>query len=438
MKKLILFFVLCLALPAYAQKNLIPIVKTTFSKQTARAVAGQQTLRRLGKVPLGTPTAVKGVLSSSDLMPSTKTNPLVPFKESIPPSVLEPIGLPENLKAQKLIVANNAVLNELNKLQEEDKNTMQASLFDIFLDNSQFALQNNRLVLSFRKRCATQRQWLRQLPNQGQDALEFVPFSQDIMDQLAEKISQNSMIFLGESHFMIQVLQKMPQLMTALRNQNPGRRIVMFTEFIDLPQLPAGSQQGKSMYSYYRENNKLNAPSLTQQDLKNPEKVRYARKMFADLLQNDLEIYPLEDRELIQFIKQERPASQVRKGDIDALSVSMRNKSWARIIETKMTEVRKTDPDALFVIYAGSGHLSWLMPNALPKFFAKEKSCVVEITEGSASNDNILESVWGQNHPFFQKYGLFFWKEPEARLLGKNTGVDYALVFPESDWRLGE
>ena len=95
-----------------------------------------------------------------------------------------------------------------------------------------------------------------------------------------------------------------------------------------------------------------------------------------------------------------------------------------------MAQIRKTDPDALFVVYAGMAHTSWIMPYALPKFFAKEKTSVVEFSVGEPSEINTLCGVWDREHPYFRKQALFYWQGREARLLGRQTGFDYALILP--------
>ena len=98
-----------------------------------------------------------------------------------------------------------------------------------------------------------------------------------------------------------------------------------------------------------------------------------------------------------------------------------------------MKEIRQTDPDALFVVYAGMGHTSWIIPSSLPKFFVPENPAVVEISSEFTSDWNTLYPVWTENSPYlasYSEYSLFFWVGKESRLLAKQTGFDYALVVP--------
>ena len=83
-----------------------------------------------------------------------------------------------------------------------------------------------------------------------------------------------------------------------------------------------------------------------------------------------------------------------------------------------------------WVAYAGMAHTSWIMPYAMPKFFAKEKTSVVEFSVGEPSEINTLCGVWDREHPYFRKQALFYWQGREARLLGRQAGFDYALILP--------
>ncbi len=236
--------------------------------------------------------------------------------------------------------------------------------------------------------------------------------------------------FLGEIHFIKEVQQAVGQLMYALREQNPNRRIVLFTEFIDLP-YSGNYSSNQSLFSYYRRVENAALQPLSWQDyLESGED--YAKDLFEVLLKDGFEIYPLEDREMYDLIREEEGV--LSKAQVSALAIMYRNKMWARVIESKMKEIRQQDPHALFVVYAGMGHTSWLMPYSLPKFFAREKKVVAEITTDFPSEYNLPFVLWDPNHPFFQtvpERTLFYWEGEDASQLGKYTGFYYALVLPE-------
>lgn len=103
-------------------------------------------------------------------------------------------------------------------------------------------------------------------------------------------------------------------------------------------------------------------------------------------------------------------------------------------MEKKMTEIRRTDSNALFVVYAGIAHFSWLGAVSLPKFFAQEKPVVIELALNEYLRETSLSNVWPAEDSFFtqppQKTNFFFWSGDEARDLARNVGFDYLLVVP--------
>ena len=201
-----------------------------------------------------------------------------------------------------------------------------------------------------------------------------------------------------------------------------GRHItVMF------PAAPA-ARQGASYFSYYRQPKGGELQSLSP-DL-SQVKLYYAENLFSFLLKKKFEIYPLEDISQCNLLIRAQGICPDMRGATSMLAVAERNKSWARIIETKMAEIRKTDPDALFIVYAGMMHTSWIIPYAMPKFFASENPVVVEFTWRESLSLNTLGAVWTIKHPFFRFYepnSLFYWTGAQARQFGRQTGFDYAV-----------
>ena len=131
-----------------------------------------------------------------------------------------------------------------------------------------------------------------------------------------------------------------------------------------------------------------------------------------------------------------REQGPLYQAETSLLALSLRNKTWARVMESKMAEIRKTDPDALFVVYAGMAHTSWLIPSSIPKFFAPENPAVVELAITFPSDLNALYTLWDQDWPFFNvrfEPSLHYWKGEEAHKLGQYTGFDYMLVVPADE-----
>ncbi len=296
---------------------------------------------------------------------------------------------------------------------------------------SSFAKKNNEMVLKGQQHLLQKIKWLKKWPNQGRNELATVSSGRAIKE-LAKRLSREKLVFIGEQHYDEDIQYAVGKLVLELKAQNLGRRVVVFTEFLDLyPGVEtafARPESAQPLETYYRraEKNMLRVAKLPKDEMS------YAPALFKKWLRRAVEIYPLEDAAQVELL------DYAAFGDFtNVLSVAMRNKFWARVIDTKIKEVRKENPDALFVVYAGVGHTSWVEPYSLPKFFANESPVAVDITSQRPSSKNTIYNVWGKDDPFFAKRFrsmLAYWQGPNARLLGKQTGFDYALVVPYS-WK---
>ena len=294
-----------------------------------------------------------------------------------------------------------------------------------------FAKKNNEMVLKGQQHLLQKIKWLKKWPNQGRNELTTLS-SGNVISELAKRLSREKMVFVGEQHYDDDVQYAVGKLVLELKAKNPGRRVVVFTEFLDLypekENLYFRPESSQSWETYYRP-----AEKNMQRVAKLPGgEVEYGTEVFKKWLRRTVELYPLEDAAQIEMLE------YTTFGDFaNLLSVAMRNKFWARVIDTKMKEVRKENPDALFIVYAGAGHMSWVEPHSLPKFFANENPVVVEITSQVPPVKSTLYEVWGKEDPFFAKRSrstLAYWQGPNARLLGKQTGFDYNLILPYS-WK---
>ena len=247
--------------------------------------------------------------------------------------------------------------------------------------------------------------------------------SSHAVEYLSASLAGENLIMLGEIHHFPSVHQAVGDLLLQLKADYPNRRLVLFTEFARLPQVNPASRN--TVATYYRRRPTGLKPSTLA-----TEPFPYATRLFLRLLKARIEIYPLEDAEQQQVFA----GKMLPEEDTGAFVLTERNKSWARVIEAKMAEIRQADPNALFVVYAGLGHTSWLMPGAMPKFFAAEHPAVVEITQQYPSDFSALRLAWGAQDKFFAPCGsqpvLYYWTGADARLWGKQAGFDYALIVP--------
>ena len=447
--------------PLGAQKNLLPAAKAAFGKNAAKAALAPQAARAIfTKTPAQTAfaaqarrtsgLAVSGLAAPQPVLNAACKTAAQAASRPLPPSARPPAGqktlaasvqnsvikqFKKHSRQQNKKIAKEhvAVLRQINDTWLKNEEFLHSDVLDIasetFKEESRFAWKNNQIVLFSGTRFFEKAKWLRNRPGQGQDALKSIPFGRGLINQLAKELSENDLVFLGEIHLLVPVQQGVAQLLYSLREQNPGRRIVLFTEFVDIPGTKGKNTRGEDFFSYYRRPEDFPSDPLELDESLAEGRLDYAAEMFKNLLEDNFEVYPLEDRTLWRLMKQEEPV--LHFSEVSALALVSRNKSWARTMEAKMKEIRKTDPDALFIVYAGMGHTSWIMPHSLPKFFANEKSAVVEITVSYPSGLNTLDVVWDLEHPFFNTKGLSYWTGPDAKLLGRQTGFDYALVVPE-------
>lgn len=428
MKNFILFFILCLSFPSYAQKNLLPIARAATKEGIAKkfVFAETQVQSRIEKELMRSTLS----LPKNNLMNTSA----VRFSDTQKQNTSDPVHQPLFTSFDsRLRAENQSVLTSIQQLWDQNPSFLKSGFMRRFCEpleeNSAFALQNNKIILLSSKNFFNKMEWLWARPYRGQKELASVS-SERVVLELAQKLASKDLLFLGEVHFIPEIQVAVGQLIFALKNLNPTRRIVVFTEFVDLPAVTAKNPT-KNLSSYYRRTGDFLTTKMDNQNAHALNTTDYASDLFEVLLEENFEIYPLEDRTLHDLIEKEQPI--LHSSETSLLAVTLRNKSWARVIETKMAEVRKTDPDALFVVYAGIAHTSWLMPYALPKFFANENTSVVEISAGGPPELNPLYDMWGSNHRFFRlpvQDTFFFWTGKDAEQLGKYTGFDYALILP--------
>ena len=328
-----------------------------------------------------------------------------------------------------LLSDHTKVLRQIQQLLEQDPRLLSHA---VFLNHylpvtvpSAFAVKNNQMVLKATKYLLEKIQWLEKRPKQGRPQLQSLT-GPDAVLQLAEKLSGEKLILLGEMHYVKSIQNAVQDLVLELHRLQPERRIVVFTEFVDLPEHTAAPSA--TLDTYFRNLADEPLEKLGDEDLY--LRVEYAQPLLAALVRNGVEVYALEDRTLCDLIRREESPLPSEKNT--ARAIMYRNQTWARVMQRKMAEIRRTDPDALFIVYAGMGHTSWLVPYSMPKFFTKEKPAVVEISPLVPSRMNALAVTWGDRDPYFtprKETALYYWSGPEARVFGQKTGFDYALIL---------
>lgn len=454
-------WILGMVWPACAQQKVLPAVRPVLA-QTAREAGLAASIQ---KIPVSTQAASFSAAQSARVLLDAKPygaqldaslvqNAFFNKKEgslyrNLKKAVLDSWKKSKTLRRGNLSAFSISSLTQMpDELLTEPSSQMQRDVYKSYLDVIQFwkesfnateewplfkailmptlsvtatSLKGNQLSLFFSRKVAEKAYWLRAFPEQGRKQL-FSWQGEGEKPYLASRLAQEKLVFFGEMHHFEEIHDNLGELIVEIKKQNPNRRVVLFTEFIDLPLKDPGMRN--TVDTYYRRIAEERVSPITMAD---GERVDYAPVLFWVLLKNNIEIYPLEDATQKKIFNREIGPEE----ELSVFTLTERNKVWARVMENKMAEIRQTDPDALFLVYAGMGHTSWLMPCALPKFFAPENPAVVEITSKVPSNVSLLYNVWGKEDEFFQpanKSRLYYWQGNDARLLGKQTGFDYAWV----------
>ncbi len=430
MRKFVLLLCLFAALPLYAQKNLLPAVrkgvaapagKTLTPPQMAglgakESVASLEFLKRL--FHRQAPAAVSSAASAEKKVKTLhqQLNRMLQDKQF-----------------NKAVIENLNTLQEIRKLwiksQAFGKNWFFKNVYKPMMTQTPFAYRNNRLVLIGSRHLLEKIEWLAQYPSQGRKNMLRMT-GRHTMAALAKRLTNEKLIFLGERHFIPEIQQNVYELISQLKKLNPQRRVVVFTEFADLP-YKAPPQEEELLDTYFRRVRGEQIVPLKKKMNQPINLAQYAFDLFEKLMAENIEIYPLEDRKLFLLVMMEQ--GDLNEVESSALAMMHRNKSWARVMESKMAEIRQTDPDALFIVYGGKGHSSWVMPYSLPKFFANERPAVVDFSFLHASPSNTLYSVWGEKEPLFRNHWrqtVYFWQGADARRLAQSAGFDYMVVLP--------
>ena len=450
MKKWIGCLVICL-LPwaAYAQKNLLPAARAALGKTAKGVLAG--TVQEGAAAALTKILPVRAAWNHSSRV--GKPHRVLPdVKINLP--VIRPKGQAVFMREDRFLLEKNynnkpaeqdsseamkkfqATIMQIDALKKHyqplDYNGMFESRFVCVNEFSPFAMRNNELVLANLKKYIEQlSEVYRYFVSRPNGVREYgkEETANRTGTNLVRHFKNKKLIFLGEYHYFTEIQQSVAEFIVALKRQMPKRRVVVFSEFVSLPE--RAMPTGQTLYTYYASLADSIQP-LKEQEL-NAD--LYAQETFRYLLQNQIEVYPLEDEGTIKLLKQEEKSAMHT-----LLAAAMRNKVWARIIERKMAEIRKTDPNALFIVYAGLGHTSWQMPFSMPKFFAKEKPSVVEFVVNTDCARTTLYNLLGENDPLFvrppRRKTLFYWTEKYSwnremkQKLIQNSGFNYLLIVP--------
>lgn len=149
-------------------------------------------------------------------------------------------------------------------------------------------------------------------PNQGRDCLtkgsDVSAFSKltkyshkdtntAVFPKLARQLNSEKLIMVGKSHFIPEFQQAVMNLVLSLKMQNPSRRVVLSSEFIALPEKELSS--GQTLETYYTRLSPVRVEPLSITEYK---RYSYAPATFYTMLENQVEVYPLEDMKQFELL----------------------------------------------------------------------------------------------------------------------------------------
>ena len=259
---------------------------------------------------------------------------------------------------------------------------------------------------------------------------------------------------IGEVHHFASVKLFIAKFLPELRKARPNQEIMLFTEF-----LPEGPEYTPTLLNEtILLTKKIFLPQETADAAARPsEGAALKQIVFQTALDQNIRLIGLEPKEVL------RDSSLARSGqraffqtdslDTDRSRVffaslnglKWRNEMWTQTIQ----KYRAEHPDALFIIYAGEGHVDCRMPFSLTAPLDPQKTFVLGVLP---TKENVLKAfpnrketdlrlMWdlfsldrgkpleGFDQPFL------YWKDPQAkRLTGADAFINVEKQFiPESE-----
>lgn len=231
------------------------------------------------------------------------------------------------------------------------------------------------------------------------------PFTQ-MAAQIGPEIKQ---VMLGEFHNYVWLQPGISTFLEALRAKYPNRKMVLVTEF-----LPRGK---KNML-----------PAREWMSKANPE----YEAVFKTATRLGIRIKGLESSYVFYHTPPQMEIPGVTpKEEVNMWStpegLRVRNADWAKAI----AEYRQEEPDALFIIYAGSDHVDYSNPASLARRFPREETFIGMVSpyvldEGQIMTCDLVDEAFSALNTV--KY--LSWPSKELRNL---AGFDVRIKLPKPE-----
>ncbi len=285
-----------------------------------------------------------------------------------------------------------------------------------------FIAANNRALKTFLKRRSrvfnnTKRMapilWKNRVKT-GDQPLE----TADLTKIMLERIPKNTdYLLLGERHEFPAMHTVMARFLRQVRAQNPDRKIFLLTEF-----LPSGGIKPLLLQTMKEADPSYAHVLDTAQKM--GMLVRGLEPRFVCFSDTKVEVaheaFALEEGTNVV------PAAATAEG------MRLRNRQWIANIQN----LRKHNPDALFIIWAGTEHVNYLVPFSIGSQLPADKTFLITFFY-QKSNDpkihDLLDFVGQAKYPFFAQR-LLTWDNPALR---RAAGFDMRIVLNQNDFPKG-
>lgn len=302
------------------------------------------------------------------------------------------------LPAQSTILNNQVWVGEnLDELYADNPVLKNAS---VLVKRQYFQAANNRLVPGVLKKRVQNLLWLKR--NEKllvQAARQLNPTPKNLAAQIPP---DTQYWFIGEEHGQPNVRRTIADTLSAFVEQNPGREILFFTEF-----LPQGA-------------NARDAVAYANLGLYKGHATVWNVVHKAGIALIGLEPRFVHRNRLLQTRYDAVPGGESSECSIwlSLEGMRVRNQAWVKLIKKYRTKY----PNALFVIHCGEAHADYLEPFAVPLSFPAGKTFVSAVYTPVAGNQ--FEQLLP--HPF-TKIPALKWG---ARRYGRATGYDLRVFVP--------
>ena len=252
------------------------------------------------------------------------------------------------------------------------------------------------------------------LPALWGDRIKFTP--QPFEKLLADMIPpQAKYILLGEEHDKSQIQVFLSKFFKEYQAKYPGRKLFLLTEF-----LPVSGKQTLLLQSM-----KVGDPSYAY--------------ILNSASSNGITVKGLEPRYVyegggILHLDPQWAGKEAFAGLwVTPEGMRIRNKAWI----SRIKELRKNNPDAVFMIYAGGSHLEYNAFASLSLQLPREETFVASLYADDPTNNearDLLEELGEDKYPFYLEEVLS-WKDASLRRI---AGFDVRLLLSKQDYPFGK